>query len=269
MKPSLLRFGNFLAPSMMPVYTAIAHRIGQKLSCPIQIETGTCYNNAYRDFDVHFICGLAYIELANGNRPKLEPIAAPVLQGRRYQGQPIYFSDVVVHKNSPFRSFRDLQGRSWCYNEPFSQSGYGITRYWLASMGETASFFGQVVQSGWHAQSLDWIREGRIDASAIDSHILELSLRTDPGLASQIRIIDTLGPSTIQPVTVASHLPSGLKEQIQQCFVDLASDPQARPYLDQGLIKRFVPMSDQDYNDLRSMQSVCTKAKVLKLEQCH
>jgi len=40
------------------------------------------------------------------------PIAAPVLMGERYHDRPLYFSDVIVDRDSRFRSFLDLRGRS-------------------------------------------------------------------------------------------------------------------------------------------------------------
>jgi hypothetical protein len=76
------------------------------------------------------------------------PVAAPVLQGARYGGLPIYFSDVIVHADSGISSFSELRGRTWAYNEPLSQSGYGVTRYHLLSIGETGGFFGEVIEAG-------------------------------------------------------------------------------------------------------------------------
>jgi phosphonate transport system substrate-binding protein len=54
----------------------------------------------------------SYVQLARRNRPPIELPGAPVLQGERYGGRPIYFSDVLVHRDSPFCSFADLRGRT-------------------------------------------------------------------------------------------------------------------------------------------------------------
>jgi len=92
-----------------------------------------------------------------------------VLDGDRYGGRPIYFSDVIVHRDSAFRSFADLRGRSWAYNEPLSHSGYGITRYHLLRMGETGGYFGEVIEAGFHEESIRMVARGEVHASAIDS----------------------------------------------------------------------------------------------------
>src|SRR5262249_41055561 len=140
------------------------------------------------DADVSFVCGLAYIELCGPGGLPLEPVAAPVLSGKRYRGRPVYYSDVVVRRESRFRSFSDLEGATWCYNEPLSHSGYGVTRYHLVRLGRTGGFFGRVFEAGFHQRSIRLVRTGNVDASAIDSHVLALALREEPALARELRV---------------------------------------------------------------------------------
>jgi ABC-type phosphate/phosphonate transport system substrate-binding protein len=98
-----------------------------------------------------------------------EPIAAPVLQGERCGGRPVYFSDVIVRSDSDISSFDDLRGRSFAYNERPSHSGYGVVRFALVEMGETHGFFGSVVESGAYQESIRMVarlsardRRGRV-----------------------------------------------------------------------------------------------------------
>jgi phosphonate transport system substrate-binding protein len=260
----LLRFATFLAPGMFPAYDFISRWLGRRLGVATVLTAGRGYHEL-ADADVSFVCGLAYVELCGPGRLPLEPVAAPVLAGPRYQGRPIYFSDVVVHADSPFRTFADLQGASWCFNEPLSHSGYGVTRYRLVQMGRTAGFFGRVVRAGFHQRSIRLVRSGELDASAIDSHVLALALRDDPALAREVRVIDSLGPSTIQPVVAGRWLPEELRAGIRQALVELADDPQARPWLEWALIERFVAVDDRSYDDLRRMRSACAEAGFLTL----
>src|SRR5437762_7657381 len=82
------------------------------------------------------VCGLQYVNAVDrGERPGVDLLAAPVMNGERYQGQPIYFSDVVVRHESPVGCLRDLRGAAWAYNERTSQSGYGLPCYVLALRG--------------------------------------------------------------------------------------------------------------------------------------
>ena len=104
----------------------------------------------------------------------MELLAVPVPAGPRYHGRPIYFSDVIVRKQSPFQTFADLRGAAWAYNEPRTlHSGYNVVRAYLAELGERDGYFGGVVESGAHQPSIEMIVDGRADCSAIDSTVLE------------------------------------------------------------------------------------------------
>jgi phosphonate transport system substrate-binding protein len=194
-----------------------------------------------------------------------EPIAAPVLQGERYAGRPVYFSDVIVGADSDARSFADLRGRSFAYNEPSSHSGYGVVRYELVKMGETHGFFGRVVQSGAHFRSIEMVASGEVDASAIDSQVLALELRDRPELRDRLRVIDALGPSTIQPVVAARHVAADVLERVREALLRIGDDPVARGFLDRGLIARFVTADSASYDDIRRMTRAAEEAHFLVL----
>ena len=256
-----LRFGTFLAPNMLSTYQAIADGVGQRLGMSVELVVETDYENCTNDVnDVCFVCSLPYIIYERQGRSPAVPIAAPILMGDRYEGRPIYFSDVIVHVSNPAQSFTDLRASSWAYNEPLSQSGYGITRYHLVSIGETSGFFGEVIEAGFHETSIEMVRNREIDASAIDSQVLSVALRDDPSLAEDIRIVDSLGPSTIQPIAITKRFGLELRSAIRAALVDLHDDPAVRPHLDHGLIERIAPIGPEDYDDIRRMLDECDRA---------
>src|SRR5258707_694855 len=172
-----LRFATFLAPNMLPVYSFMTNWLGKRLGVRIQLTVGSDYGQLGDGIDAAFICGLAYIELLRHGKADFEPLAAPQLEGERFAGRPVYFSDVIVRRDSRFHRFSDLRGCSWSYNEPYSHSGYGITLYRLLQLGETGGFFGRVVEAGWHERSINLVASGEVDASAIDCQVLAVTLR--------------------------------------------------------------------------------------------
>ncbi|MCI0455411.1 MAG: PhnD/SsuA/transferrin family substrate-binding protein [Gemmataceae bacterium] len=262
-----LRFATFLAPNMLPVYRFIAHRVGEQLDCRTELVVGSDYDqlSAETDIDLAFVCGLPYVELARRPGAALKPLAAPVLAGERYGGRPVYFSDVIVHRDSPHRSFAELRGCSWSYNEPQSHSGYGLTRYWLARLGETRGFFGRVIQAGFHERSIRLVASREVDASAIDSQVLAVALRDHPELAAHVRVVATLGPSTIQPVVATGRLSGSLLEEIRSVLLGLGDDSEGRRQLAHGLIESLVAVDDADYDDIRAMLAVAEAADFLTL----
>ncbi|MEW5961843.1 MAG: PhnD/SsuA/transferrin family substrate-binding protein [Chloroflexota bacterium] len=262
-----IRFATFLAPNMYPVYQFIATYIAEKLGCRTELMTGSSFDQfAAGQVDVGFICGLPYVLLARQAPPPVELLAAPVLAGERYQDRPLYFSDVIVHQNNPAQSFADLRGCTWAYNDPDSHSGYNITRYQLIRMGQTHGYFGRVIAAGWHQRAIRLVCEGEIDAAAIDSQVLAIELRDHPELATDLRIIDTLGPAAIQPVVAASRLPDGLKADLRAVLLAMDHDPSARAWLGRGLIKRFAPVSDANYDDIREMLAAAEAAGFMTLK---
>ncbi|MCC6604296.1 MAG: PhnD/SsuA/transferrin family substrate-binding protein [Anaerolineae bacterium] len=210
---------------------------------------------------VGWMCGYPYVmatavtstPLSTSPNPAIELLALPVMAGARYQNRPIYFSDVVVRRDSPVTTFTDLRGATWAYNEVGSQSGYHITRYKLAQLGENGDFFGKVVASGAHLRSLEMVVDGKVDASAIDSTVLEDALRHSPALAQQIRLIDTLGPSPIPPWVIHKSVLAPLRRAIRQALTQLHQTSAGRAVLALGEMVRFATAVDAQYDPLRHM----------------
>ena len=150
--------GRLLAPYL-------AHKLGRPASFVGDIP----WQERERRFDrgsIHivWICGLPYIHKAADPRAHIALLAAPVPAGARYGGRPVYFSDIVVRRYSPYYQFDDLRGATWAYNEPHSHSGYTTIRCYLARRHEGGDFFGRVIESVAHETSLQLILEGAIPA---------------------------------------------------------------------------------------------------------
>jgi phosphonate transport system substrate-binding protein len=261
-----LRFGTFLAPNMLRVYQAIADAAGEALGMSTELIVETDYENCQKDVnDVCFVCSLPYVTFERQGISPAEPIAAPVLQGARYGGKPVYYSDVIVHRDSDAQSFIDLRGRSWSFNEPLSQSGYGITRYHLVSIGETGGFFSKVVDAGFHEESIRMVADGRVDASAIDSQVLAIEMRDHPEVARNLKVIESLGPSTIQPVAVSKRFERAFRDAVADVLIGFYTTERGREILDLGLVEKWVPIGATDYDDVRAMVDACEEAGFMEI----
>jgi phosphonate transport system substrate-binding protein len=258
-----LRFATYLAPSVRPVYEFVADAVGERLGIETELIDGTsCDRFTSGEGDVAFICGLPYVELATGPEPPIELLAAPVLSGVRYGGRPIYFSDVIVSAGSDIHSFEELRGRSWSFNEPHSHSGYSVTRAHLARIGEPRGFLGRVVEAGFHQRSIELVRSRAVDGSAIDSQVLEIAMRDEPSLRNELRVVETLGPSTIQPVVASTALAAPLRRDLRGILLDLGHAPDERAALGRGLVAGFEAVEDADYDDIRAMVADAESAGV-------
>ena len=253
-----LHFATFLSPNLYTTHEYITNLIGEKLGHTTLLTVGDRHSlHGFAEGRTHigFMCGLLYTYTVKENTAPIELVAAPILIGRRYQGKPIYFSDVIVRKDSPYTSFDDLQGCIWAYNELSSHSGWNIVRYSLLEQGKSPHYFGEIIKTGSHYRSLQAVLEGRADAAAIDSHMLDVSFLQDSTLATKLSIIARLGPSTIPPVVASKSLDSSLKASIRSILVDMHRDPRAAAELRKGAIARFVPIADEHYHDIRRMKA--------------
>jgi len=252
----VLHFATFLSPNLYRTHEYIASYIGEKLGYSTLLTLGDKQSlEGFARGQVHigFICGLPYTHMTKQSTCPIELLAAPVLEGKRYRGKPIYFSDVIVHRDSTYTSFEDLRGCTWAYNEQASHSGWNLVCYSLLMQGKTPHYFGTTIETGSHQRSVQMVLEGRADAAAIDSHMLDVSFLQNTNLATMLRIIATLGPSTIPPVVVSKSLDAALKYSIRSALLNMHHELGAATELRKGLIARFVPIADEYYHDIRQM----------------
>jgi ABC-type phosphate/phosphonate transport system substrate-binding protein len=253
-----LRVRTYLAPSLRPLYERVSEELSHALGLSATLRDGRDPRELARDdVDVAFVCGLPYVELSD----HLELLGAPVLAGERYGGRPVYFSDVIVRREDPARSFADLRRRSWAYNEPRSHSGYNVTRAHLVALGETRGFFSGVQAAGSHAESIKRVEAGEVDAAAIDSQVLAVELRERPELGKRLRVIDALGPSAIQPVVASKRVDPGLRRALREALIAL----DAHPAMAHALVERFERVDDSHYDGIRASLAACREAGFLEI----
>jgi phosphonate transport system substrate-binding protein len=236
----------------------LATYIDNQLGVSTEYVTGIPWQKRERLFDagdiqILWICGLPYIEKADGAEKNMELLAVPIPAGERYLAKPVYFSDVVVRRDSPYQTLLDLRGAAWAYNEPRSHSGYNVVRAYLAEFGQNQGFFGEVLESGAHSASLEMVLRGVVDGTAIDSTVLEWILAEREKLAERIRVIDTFGPSPIPPWIISRSVPIELAERLRRLLLDMDRQEPGRAVLQSGRLECFVQAQDGDYDPIRRM----------------
>ena len=258
MFPATLRVTSCMADNAEATCRAIAAWLGQHLGIATEFVDCIPWQERERQLDaglihVCWICGLPYVWKTDTDASVIEPCVAPVMAAARYAGAPVYYSDIVVRRDSPYRTFADLRGTAWAYNEPNSHSGFNVVRHHLASLGETRGFFGSAVESGAHQASLKMIINTEIDASAVDSTVLEAELTRRPQLHEQIRVIDTLGPSPMPPWVMHKSLAPQLRTDLRDALLSMHADAAGARILAQWGIGHFAAVRDADYDPIRQM----------------
>jgi phosphonate transport system substrate-binding protein len=253
-----LQIVSYLAPNWLEFYQAIAAYLSRVLGVETQLKQGKCDPLEdpllFQDqIDLAFICGLPLIRYSQIITTQFQTLVAPVLQSSRYGDCPIYYADVIVNANSNIQKFADLLGKTFCYNDLGSNSGYNLLCHRLIQERYPENFFVKTIQSGFHQRSIRWVVEGLADCAAIDSVVLEQELNDFPELSKHLRVVEVLGPSPMPPLAVAQRLGVSLIQQMQLAL--LQPDAELQRVMKQFGVKRFAPVELENYQILNKMYS--------------
>jgi phosphonate transport system substrate-binding protein len=215
---AMLRMISYLAPSLpYDLFGLVARHVSDRCDVDTALEFETRISgplegddDPFADgrADVGFVCAPTYRWMRG--RVTLLPALVPL--DARAGGRPVYYADVVVRAGVGIERFDDLRGRRWAYNDRNSRSGWFSM---LDRVGGDTRFFSELVHAGSHLQSLEAVREGRVEGAAIDSNVL---LRQPHG---DLRVIESWGPFPIQPVIVRNGVDDALKSRIADALLEI------------------------------------------------
>ncbi len=227
----------------------IAERLGSEVDF-VQKRTYVQINEMLkkRELDFAFVCSGAYV-MGKADFG-MEIIAVPVSQGEK-----VYHSYVIVHKDSVIQSFDQLRDKIFAFTDSHSNTGCLVPTYLLARRNETqGSFFKKTFFTHNHDNSIKAVAEGLADGASVHSLIWDFMNRVDPVLTSRTSIIKKSPPYGMPPIVVHPSMEEEKKEKLRTLFFTLHEDPEGAKILNSMLIDRFEPGNDADYNSVREMQ---------------
>jgi phosphonate transport system substrate-binding protein len=201
--------------------------------------------------DLAFVCSRAYI--AGAMQFGLKLLVVPVV----YDEGPVYYSYIIVNKDSNINSFVELRGKSFAFADPLSNSGELYPRYLLAKMNETPdTFFSHYFYTYSHDKSIEAVASGIVDGAAVDSLIWDYKNMTEPWVTSRTRIIKVSPPFGIPPVVASPYSDKELVEEIRNILLSMHEDEDGRKILRKLHIKRFILPENASYASIEEMLHV-------------
>ncbi len=262
------------------VYDEMARYLSGKLGWDVKVVSNLSYTEADDMLDngiiqIGFVCGYPYIHnVAQGN---YDLLAIPVMSMKKgaypdakgYENVPgKYYSYTIVRKDSPFKSWVDLKGKSYALNETNSNSGYNLPRAKLVSLGARDwTYFSRVVVSGSHEESYRLVASGAVDASSVDSLVLDYGRKMKDAAALNVRIIEHLGPAGIPPVVISRKADPSIRQPMMKALLTMNTDPEGKKILDKAMMTRFDPPDDRNYDDIRAYEKMARDAGFKDLER--
>jgi phosphonate transport system substrate-binding protein len=135
----------------------------------------------------------------------------------------------------------------------------------MVSIGETNGFFSEVVNAGFHETSVRMVADGEVDSSAIDSQVLAIEMRDHPEVTDNLKIIDAVGPSTIQPVAISKRFDDDFRQRVRDVLIGFDKTSDGREVLALGTVEKWVEVGPADYNDIRRMVEACEAVDFMEI----
>jgi ABC-type phosphate/phosphonate transport system substrate-binding protein len=199
------------------------------------------------DLACAFMCGFPYALAAQPPRP----VAAPVPTGAPVPGRPVYATRLVVRADSEFRSLEDTFGGRLGYTVGDSHSGYNALRHHLLPYYRqrgTRLYRESIGPLFTPRRVIEALLAGEIDIGPLDSYALDLMLRHQPDLASQIRIVATTDSAPIPFLVASPDCPDDIVSALQAGLAGFGAAPAGADLRDRLCLEAFAPVAVDDYS---------------------
>jgi len=248
-----------VAPVLSPLptftlYQQLADYMGDKLGRPVELVQGKTYaeiNDLVKSGDVALalVCTNPYLQ---GQQDfGMELLVAPLVQG-----EPYYYSLLIVGRDLDASSLEDLRGTTFAFSDPLSNTGRLAPLYQLALRGETPeSFFSRSIFTYSHDNSIRSVADGIVDGAAVDSLVYDYLRVSESDTMAKVKVIEKWGPFGINPVVVNPGLDPQLKAQFRDVFLNMDKDNRGQELLAQFRIDRFIVPDDSIYDSVREMRN--------------
>jgi phosphonate transport system substrate-binding protein len=248
-------------------YQEIIDYVGGRIGQPVQMVHRRTYDEMDTllergEVKIAFICSAPYVK----DREKfgVELLVAPSVNG-----SPVYHSYVIVHNDSPNKTFPELKGKVFAFTDPKSNTGKIYPTYLLKTMGYSPEkFFRRVLYSYSHNKSVEMVAKKVADGAAVESLVYEYMRKTGSPYARQTRVIKRSPPYGIPPVVVTRDIDPVLKNRVRDAFLSMHKTPKGKAILAAMMMDGFVEVSDKNYDTIREMDraiaGISTVAKKAK-----
>ncbi|NQT46180.1 MAG: phosphate/phosphite/phosphonate ABC transporter substrate-binding protein [Candidatus Omnitrophica bacterium] len=235
-------------------YKRLLDYLGRKLDLEVNFVEKRTYAEVNAllkngSIDVAFVCGGPYV--IGHDEFGLNLLAAPVVDGKS-----VYYSYIIVAKDSRIEKFEELEDKTFAFMDPLSNTGKLIPSYMLHEIGRTPrEFFKETLYTYSHDNSIKAVAHGIVEAAAVDSLIWEYKYKTGCEDTLQTRIIRVSEPYGIPPVVARPGMEEEMKTKIKDILLTMHDDDEGKEILGGMFIDRFADISDGSYDTIRDLRS--------------
>ncbi|MGO9925212.1 MAG: phosphate/phosphite/phosphonate ABC transporter substrate-binding protein [Mycobacterium sp.] len=178
------------------------------------------------------------------------PIAAPIPSAPWAQGKPLYRSDLIVRKDSPFQRIEDTFGHRIGWTVEHSHSGFNALRHHLLAYRtpERPALYREVRGNLITAHGiLDEVLAGEIDVGPLDAYWHDLIRAYRPDLTDGIRVIGSTDLAPIPSFVASPGLPAETLVRLKAAFAATHHQPWFAPLGETLHLAGFAPVELADF----------------------
>lgn len=151
---------------------------------------------------------------------------------------------MVVAKNSPFKTLRDLEGQTLAFPGQVSFAATLLPLAHLAQQGVRVT--PNYVSS--HDSVYHNVAKGLYAAGG---GVMKTLKGMDARTRSQLRVLWQTPVYTSHPIAVHERVPRAVRERVREVLLTMHDDPEGAHYLAKLGFKGVMPAQDMDYEELR------------------
>ncbi len=209
-----------------------------------------------RYIDVAFVGPGQYME--GKEKFGMELLVVPVVDG-----EPYYYSYIIVPSNSEVTSIAELKGKRFAFTDPLSTTGKYYPAYVLLLMNETPdTFFSIYTYTHSHDTSIEAVARNLVDGASVDGLVWDYLSETIPETTAKTKIILKSPPYGITPLVVHPEMSLELKEELRTIFLTIHKDPKGEEILGKLDIDMFIQVDAELYDSTFRMRSAVESGNV-------
>ena len=173
-----------------------------------------------------------------GNKSAMEAVdrsnAEVFAQMVNADGTQGYYSHLIVHKDSPFKSVEDIlkNGKSLSFGngDPNSTSGFLVPGFYVFAQNKVdAKTLFKVVRNANHETNALAVANKQVDVATNNSENLEKIRQHYPEKFNEIKVVWTSPLIALDPLVISKSLPEATKTKIKNFFYNYAkTDPREK-----------------------------------------
>jgi phosphonate transport system substrate-binding protein len=139
-------------------------------------------------------------------------------------GETFYTGEIIVRADSGITSLDDLKGKTFCWVDPNSTSGYIIPRIMLLANGiNPDTDFAEQVEAGSHNNVVAAVYNGDCDAGACYSDARSSIAEEYPDVMDVVSILATTPEIPNDNVSFIKDFPTDMRDSITQALLDISA----------------------------------------------